>query len=124
LGFLFLNDVVISSQYWIVCDKTAYILKTVYDQNQNKFSPGKVLTLLMINHVIDVDKVMQIDFLHGDDPYKKDWVPKCRNRRGIIIFNKTLKGRILPNLLIGILPLIDRSTLLKAIKDKIVKHAH
>lgn len=122
LGFLFLDNVPISSQFWIVNNQTAYILKTVYDHNQRIFSPGKILTMLMVQYAIDVENIKEIDYLHGDDNYKKDWVPYCRDRKGILIFNKTLRGTILSCLLIRILPVINRSASLKAIKDKVVKH--
>ena len=95
LGFLFLDNIPISAQLFIVDNETAYILKTVYDQRYRKYSPGKVLTYYMIRHVIDADKVYQIDYLHGDDPYKKNWLPSRRERSGIYVFNKTFRGFLL-----------------------------
>ena len=40
-----------------------------------------------MEHVIDVDKVEVVDYLSGDDAYKKDWMSDRRERRGIIAFN-------------------------------------
>lgn len=121
LGFLFLQDLPIAAQFWIVCNRIAYILKTVYDQRYKQFSPGKILTLRMFIHAIDIEKVSQIDYLHGDDQYKIDWVTQHRNRKGILIFNNTSRGIFLSFLLLHILPAIDRSQILKAIKEKIFK---
>jgi CelD/BcsL family acetyltransferase involved in cellulose biosynthesis len=95
LGFLRINNTPIASQFWIVCARTAYILKTVYNQEFKNYSPGKILTLRMFQNVIDEDRVLEIDYLHGDEQYKKDWVTKRRIRKKVIIFNKNIKGQYL-----------------------------
>jgi len=92
LGFLFLDGAALAAQFWLTCDGTSYILKTVYDQDYKKYSPGKVLTAEMMKYVIDVDRVTLIDYVQGDEPYKKDWTPERRERRGLIVFNPSLKG--------------------------------
>jgi CelD/BcsL family acetyltransferase involved in cellulose biosynthesis len=124
LGFLFLDNAPIASQFWLVSNKTAYILKTVYDQKLSKFSPGKILTLQMFMNVIDIDKVAQIDFLYGDDPYKKDWVHNTRARKGILIFNNTIKGRLLAILMLNVLPVVNSSRFLKPLKGKLSDFFH
>ena len=49
-----------------------------------------------MKHVLDVDKVDAIDFLSGDDAYKKNWMTHSRERIKIDVFNSnTLKGRLL-----------------------------
>lgn len=40
-----------------------------------------------MEHVIDIDRVAEIDYLIGDDLYKRDWVSCRRERRGLIAFN-------------------------------------
>ena len=40
-----------------------------------------------MEHVIDTDKVHDVDYLTGDDAYKKDWMPDRRERWGIAVFN-------------------------------------
>jgi len=43
--------------------------------------------------VIDVDKVVEVDFGSGDDPFKKDWMSNRRERWGLIAFNlRTVRG--------------------------------
>ena len=117
LSFLFLNDVPISSQFWIICNKTGFILKTVYDQEYKKFSPGKILTAEMIKYAIDIDKIETLDYVHGDEPYKEDWTPKRRERKGIRIYNNTLKGRYLNLLDNKILPIVNKNKQLKKAKQ-------
>ena len=47
----------------------------------------------MMKHLIDVEKVGQIDFGSGDDAYKSDWMSSRRERWGIVAFNpRTLPG--------------------------------
>jgi len=120
LGFLILNGLPIATQYWVVCDKTAYIMKTVYDQNFAKFSPGKILTFLMTKHVIDKDNVTQLDYLHGDEPYKREWLPDYRDRTAILLFNNNLRGRYLSFIFLNLLPLLRQSRTLTAIKKATV----
>jgi len=120
LGFLLLNELPIATQYWVVCDKTAYIMKTVYDQNFAKFSPGKILTFLMTKHVIDKDNVTQLDYLHGDEPYKRDWLPHYRERTAILLFNNNLRGRYLSFLFRNLMPFVGQSKTLIALKKATV----
>ncbi len=41
-----------------------------------------------MKHVIDTDKVEEIDFLTGNEPYKKDWMSASRKRWGMICTKK------------------------------------
>jgi CelD/BcsL family acetyltransferase involved in cellulose biosynthesis len=117
LGFLMFNDCPISSQFWISSNGTAFILKTIYDQNYRKYSPGKVLTMEMIRHIITVDNVRVIDYIHGDEPYKQDWTPKRRTRKGLHIYNNNLKGRYLAFLNNQVLPIARKNKYLKRTKE-------
>lgn len=117
LAFLFHNDIPIAAQFWIVSGRTAFILKTVYDQGYKKYSPGKVLTSEMFKYVIDVDKVSSIDYVQGDEEYKKHWTPKRRERRGILIYNSTVKGRCLSLVDRNIIPIVNRNKRLRRLKQ-------
>lgn len=76
-----------AAQLWLVADNTAYIVKLAYDRDFRQTSAGTVLTAALCRHVIDVDRVGQIDYLIGDDPYKQDWMSQRRERRGIVAYN-------------------------------------
>ena len=116
LGFLFLDQTPISAQFWITCNSTSYILKTIYDQDYRKYSPGKVLTAEMMKYVIDIDKVTTVDYVQGDEPYKKDWTPKRRERKGLYLFNNNLKGKYLALLTNKIQPTVNRLECLRKVK--------
>lgn len=93
LGVAYLGDKAIAAQLWIVADNTASIFKLAYDEDYKQHSAGTILTTKLMEHVIDIDKVGVVDYLCGDDAYKKDWMSHRRERWGILAFNPaTLKG--------------------------------
>lgn len=89
LGVLRLGDMPIAAQLWLVHDKAAYIYKLAYDDHYRRLSAGSVLTAALMRHVIDVDGVTLVDYLTGDEPYKRDWMSRRRERLGIIAFRPT-----------------------------------
>ena len=96
LGLLYVDAKPVAAQIWIIIEGTANIFKLAYDPEWGSYSVGSILTLKLMEHVIDVDKVDTVDYLTGDDAYKKDWISDRRERWGIIAFNKrTFKGYLL-----------------------------
>jgi hypothetical protein len=87
LGLISLQGKAIAAQIWLVKDDTASIYKLAYDADFHRFSPGSILTAHMMAHCIDVDRVRVVDYLTGDDAYKKDWMSHRRERVGLIAFN-------------------------------------
>jgi hypothetical protein len=95
LGLFYIKDEPVAVQLWIVKGDTASIFKLAYDARFSKLSIGSVLTAILMEYVIDVDKVKEVDYLTGDDLYKRDWMSHRRERWGIMVFNpKTLNGAI------------------------------
>ena len=119
LAFLQYNDVPIACQKWIVCGQKAYIWDVLHDEDYGKHSPGKILSTDVSQYVFDHDKVIEIDFMTGDDPYKKDWTPKRRERKGITIFNNTIKGQLLAFLMTKLLPMIEKNQSILIAKNKL-----
>ena len=77
----------------MVVDSAASIYKMAYDERFAKESVGTVLSGLLMEHVIEVDKVKVVDYLSGDDAYKRDWMSHRRERWGIMAFNlRTPRG--------------------------------
>jgi len=122
LGFLFFNNLPIASQFWISYSGTAFILKTVYDQNFKKYSPGKILTSEIAKFAIDIDKVKAIDYVQGDEAYKQDWTPKRRERNGLVGFNNNIKGKYLELLTNKIQPVVNKNECLWKVKEIIKSH--
>ncbi len=69
-----------AAQLWFVAHGKASIFRLAYDEAWKRYSPGSILTRYLVKHVIEVDRVDFIDFLVGDDPYKKEWVSQSRDR--------------------------------------------
>jgi hypothetical protein len=88
LGVLSIDNQAVASQIWFVKDGVASIFKLAYIEEFGKLSVGTVLTHELMRSAIDGDRVRVIDYLSGDDPYKKDWMTLRRERRGIIAFNQ------------------------------------
>ena len=95
LSVLYADGKAIAAQFWIVQGTVGSIYKVCYDEQHAKYSVGTVLTAYMMRHAIEVDKVEQIDFLSGDDSYKKDWMSHRRERWGILAFNRTSSRGVL-----------------------------
>lgn len=87
LGVAYHGETPIAAQIWIVCHGKAYIYKLAYDQAYSHYSPGTLLTGMLMQHVLDQDKVAEVDYLIGDDTYKQDWMPQRRERWGIVAYN-------------------------------------
>jgi hypothetical protein len=87
LAVLRLQGEPIAAQVWLVCAGKASIYKLAYVEGFERFSPGSVLTTALMAHVIDVDRVEEVDYLSGDDAYKRDWMELRRERVGLVAFD-------------------------------------
>lgn len=93
LGLLYVDDDPAAAQIWIVSGGRATILRLSYDERFGKLAVGTVLTRELMRHVIEVDRVREVDIGRGDDPYKSKWFGRRRERWGILAFNRrTAKG--------------------------------
>lgn len=88
LGVLRLDGIAVAAQIWIVKSGVASIFKLAYLEEYGKQSVGTVLTTELMRRAIDDDKVAIVDYLSGDDAYKRDWMTHRRERYGIIAFNR------------------------------------
>ena len=95
LGLLHVDGEPAAAQVWIVNGGTASIYKLAYQDRFSDLSVGSILTAHLMRHAIDVDKVVTVDYLSGDDTYKRDWMSHRRERWGILALNpRTVRGLI------------------------------
>jgi len=95
LGVAWIGDKPIAAQIWFVENGRANIFKLAYDEEYTAWSAGTVLTAALMEHVIDVDCVKEVDYLTGDDAYKRDWMSHRRERVGVLACNpRTARGAI------------------------------
>lgn len=84
LGVLWLNGEALAAQLWLVHGGKANIYKLAYVKGVEKLSAGSVLTAALMQHVMDLDRVREVDYLSGDDAYKADWMALRRERVGLL----------------------------------------
>ncbi len=88
LGVLSLDGSPIAAQIWIVSGDRATIYKLAHDERFKKLSPGTALTYLMLEAVLTSEKIAEIDFGRGDEPFKRLWLKRRRQYHGLIAFDR------------------------------------
>jgi CelD/BcsL family acetyltransferase involved in cellulose biosynthesis len=86
-GLWSIGDQAVAVQLWVVRAGRAIVLKLAHDEAWKAHSPGTVLTALMLRHLLDTERVDQIDFGRGDDDYKSGWAALRRQRIGLLLVN-------------------------------------
>lgn len=95
LGVAWVGKRPIAAQFWFFENRKAYIFKLAYDEEYASWSAGTVLTAALMQHVLDIDRVDEVDFLSGDDAYKQSWMSDRRERVGILACNlATARGAL------------------------------
>ena len=92
LAILYIEDKPAAAHFWFVVHGRASIFKLVYDEAWIQYSPGSILVSYLMEHVIEIDKVEEIDFLTGNDAYKQDWMSE-RRKRWAVSFYRANKPR-------------------------------
>lgn len=87
LGVLFLDGRPMAAQFWIISGGVGHCMRLAYDEAYKKDAPGVVLTHLIMEHLLDVDKVSFVDYGYGDDEYKSKWMKDSRHYGGFMAFN-------------------------------------
>jgi len=93
MGIAWVDDTPVAAQFWFTRNRRAYIFKLAYDEAQSKWSAGTVLSAMLLEHSLEVDRVVEIDYLTGDDGYKRTWMNDRRERVGVTACNpRKLRG--------------------------------
>ncbi|SCY46321.1 GNAT family N-acetyltransferase [Thiohalorhabdus denitrificans] len=87
LGVAWLGGTPAAAQLWAVHGGTVYIHNLCFDEDLKAFSPGTILTARLMERVLDGDGVREVDYLIGDEPYKRKWMTHRRERWGLRAFN-------------------------------------
>lgn len=87
MAVLYIGEKPAAAQFWFVVHGRASIFKLAYDEEWRHYSPGSLLTSYLMERVIDSDKVVEIDFLTGNDSYKKEWMSERRERHSLSFIN-------------------------------------
>ncbi len=93
LGVAWLAQQPVAAQIWIVANGKASIFKLAYMEAYKAYAPGTLLTAVLMQHAMEHDHVGEIDYLIGDDPYKKTWMHSRRERWGLVAYNpRSVRG--------------------------------
>jgi CelD/BcsL family acetyltransferase involved in cellulose biosynthesis len=93
LGLLYLRDEPVAAQFWMLWNRRATIYKLAHDERFDQASPGSLLTARMMEYVLARDRPVEVDFGAGDDPFKRTWLSRRRERWGIAAFDpRTPRG--------------------------------
>ncbi len=86
LGLAYIDGEPAAAQFWTVENNIALIHKLAHDERYLDASPGTLLSAALFQHVIDIDRVAEIDFGTGSDNYKRDWMEQYRPRYRLDIY--------------------------------------
>jgi len=93
LGVLYVDQVPAAAQLWLTTANRTTIYKLAYDEKYREQSVGSILSAELFRIAIDEDKVAEIDYGIGSEPYKRDWMTAVRRIVGIEAYNRrTLRG--------------------------------
>lgn len=109
----------IASQLWLVHGGRAYAVKHAYDEAYGACSPGNFLLARVMEHLLDVEGVGEIDFLRGDDAYKREWCDRRRQRLSLVAFSRDPAGRAASFLDRALLPWLRRRPALAALRRRL-----
>jgi CelD/BcsL family acetyltransferase involved in cellulose biosynthesis len=87
LGLAWIDGQPIAAQVWVSAHGRADIFKLAYASAYKSYSAGTLLTACLMEHVLDKDGVGVVDYLSGDDPYKRAWMSQWARRSGIVAFD-------------------------------------
>ncbi len=94
LAILYIEDKPVAAQIWFVVHGKANIYRLAYDPRWKMYSPGSILTQFLMRYVIDTDKVIEIDFLTGNERYKQDWMTVQKERLGMRFVKQPVQENI------------------------------
>lgn len=95
LGVLRLDGEAIAAQFWVVGGGVANMMRNSYREQWARLSPGVVLTDLIIEYLLDVDRVGCLDFGYGGDEYKEKWLSQSRHYCGFMAFEPATRRGLL-----------------------------
>jgi Acetyltransferase (GNAT) domain len=93
VGILRIDGTPVAAQIWVFFNGRATIFKLAHAEGVKRWSAGSILTRHLMERALSDPRVAEIDFGRGDDPYKRLWLPKRRERWGVLAYDPaTMNG--------------------------------
>jgi hypothetical protein len=92
IGVAWLEDQPIAAQWWTHHAGVSEIHKVAYDETHSELSPGTALSAEMIAFALDQDHATKLDYLIGDDGYKRLWMARRASRCRLLAFDPRSTG--------------------------------
>lgn len=84
-----------AAELFLVHRGVASSFKTAYDLALKEYAVGNIVLTAVLRHVIEVDRVREIDFGPGDEAYKHQWMSRRRPLWRVRAFDETTaSGRL------------------------------
>lgn len=87
LTFVIFNNVPIAYDLSLIGSDKAYCLKTSFDSNYEKLSPGYALRANLMKYIFSLG-LKEYDFLGNNERYKLEWTQTVRKDLDFVLFNK------------------------------------
>ena len=93
MGLAWIGEQPVAAQLWMVAGGRADIYKLAHDEAHKATSPGTLLTALLMQHAFEADRVQVVDYLSGDDAYKRLWMSQAQPYGGLVAYRpQTWRG--------------------------------
>lgn len=86
MGIAWLGDQPVAAQVWLRSGDRTDIYKLAHDERHKDLSPGSLLTQALMRQAFELDRVRVVDYLSGDDAYKRLWMSDVHQRRGLVAY--------------------------------------
>lgn len=93
LALLRVGDRTVAGDFSVQHNGVAYILKTGFDTDLRRFSPGKLLRMEMVKRAF-ADGLSRYELLGVEDAWKLEWTSLARDRLVVQVFAPTYSGRV------------------------------
>jgi hypothetical protein len=122
LAFLLMNGTPVATQLWLISSNgRAYAHTFAHDEAFKSCSPGKFLMTRMLQIIMDEDDVSRVDFLLGDEPYKRQWSNRRQELHNFALFPPTGRGRALHALDQHLLPFVRSNRRLRTLAKLVMR---
>ena len=96
LGILSVDGEPAAAQIWFRINEDWAVFKLAYREAYKPYSVGTILSAAVIESFFNGGSFKHLDFLSGDDSYKRDWMSQSRSHYGIEMINRRhLTGRVI-----------------------------